>query len=67
MWPGSYSPFIEHAIWTQNSAMPRESESWEEARARLAGRSCIGTLDLSGKNALSSLTLMFDEEELPGT
>lgn len=54
-WVDSASPFLEaHVLKANNVIVDKES---------LTGRSCVGGIDLSGKNDLSSITLLFDEDE----
>lgn len=51
----SLDPFVSAEVWHANgAAMDLE---------RLRGRRCWGGLDLSGKNALTSLKLIFEEDE----
>lgn len=54
-WVDSASPFIDADV-LKACNVPVDKES-------LKGRSCVGAIDLSGKNDLSSITLLFDEDE----
>lgn len=54
-WVESADPFIELDLWNANGG--------EVNVEALAGRSCVGGVDLSGKNDLSSVTLVFDEDD----
>lgn len=53
-WRQSDNPFISSDVWMANGA--------QSDLEKLRGRSCYGALDLSGKNALTSLELVFDED-----
>jgi phage terminase large subunit-like protein len=50
-WVESAAPFVEPEVWTANGATVNVEE--------LRGRSCSGGLDLSGKNDLTALCLVF--------
>ena len=54
-WAESSDPFVSPELWRENG----ESVSEEE----LLGRECYGGLDLSGKNDLSSLKLVFPMDD----
>ena len=54
-WVESADPFVEPEVWRANGGTVPESE--------LRDRSCYGGLDLSGKNDLTSLKLVFPLEE----
>lgn len=54
-WVESVSPFIDMAVWAENG-QPVNLEA-------LRGRRCFGGIDLSNKNALSSISLVFEEDE----
>lgn len=56
-WVESASPFVATEVWKANNATVDE--------ASLLGRECYGGLDLSGKNALSALVLIFPSEDGP--
>ena len=54
-WMESVSPFVAQEVWTENGGTFNESD--------LAGKPCFGGLDLSGKNDLTCLELIFELEE----
>lgn len=53
-WVESSDPFIEPEIWRANAARPDET--------KLRGRTCYGGLDLSSKNDLTALVLVFEPD-----
>jgi len=54
-WVESADPFVEKAVWDANGGAVDEES--------LRGRVCYGGLDLSGKNDLTSLKLIFDPDD----
>lgn len=55
-WVGSAAPLVDPKIWAANGG-PVD-------RAALRGCSCVGGIDLSGKNDLTAITLLFDPDVL---
>lgn len=53
-WVESSDPFVDPIVWQANRGAPDRDE--------LRGASCYGGLDLSGKNALTSLVLVFEAD-----
>src|SRR5690349_1022575 len=50
-WVESGAPFVEPEVWAANGGAVNPEE--------LRGRTCYGGLDLSGKNDLTALSLVF--------
>jgi phage terminase large subunit-like protein len=54
-WVEAADPFVTTDVWKANGGIVDEEA--------LVGRACFGGLDLSGKNALTSLKLIFEADE----
>lgn len=54
-WMDSASPFVAPEVWNENGGSVPDSE--------LVGRPCYGGLDLSGKNDLTALALVFPMDD----
>ena len=54
-WVEAAEPFIDHEVWVQNGGQV-DIEA-------LKGKRCYGGLDLSGKNDLTALSLVFESDE----
>lgn len=55
-WVDSADPFVSEEVWKQNC---RRVDT-----LTLIGKSCVGAIDLSGKNDLTSITLLFEPDAM---